>query len=91
TINSGINDVENGIRVMLYPNPTTEDAMLRVEGINTDATIYVTDVQGRTIKETKLAQGEQELKLETSTLASGVYYIRIVTETINRTEKLIKK
>ncbi|MBQ9311567.1 MAG: T9SS type A sorting domain-containing protein [Bacteroidales bacterium] len=91
TVNSSINDVENGINVMLYPNPTTEDAMLRVEGINSDATIYVTDVQGRTIKETKLAQGEQEVRLETSTLASGVYYIRIVTDTINRTEKLIKK
>ncbi|MBQ9312335.1 MAG: choice-of-anchor J domain-containing protein [Bacteroidales bacterium] len=91
TVNSSINDVENGINVMLYPNPTTEDAMLRVEGINSDATIYVTDVQGRTIKETKLAQGEQEVRIETSTLASGVYYIRIVTDTINRTEKLIKK
>ncbi|MBQ9253448.1 MAG: fibronectin type III domain-containing protein [Bacteroidales bacterium] len=91
TVNSSINDVENGINVMLYPNPTTEDAMLRVEGINSDATIYVTDVQGRTIKETKLAQGESTIKIETSTLASGVYYIRIVTDTINRTEKLIKK
>ncbi|MBQ9311802.1 MAG: T9SS type A sorting domain-containing protein [Bacteroidales bacterium] len=91
TVNSSINDVENGINVMLYPNPTTEDAMLRVEGINSDATIYVTDVQGRTIKETKLAQGEQEVRLETSTFARGVYYIRIVTDTINRTEKLIKK
>ena len=91
TVNSSINDVENGINVMLYPNPTTEDAMLRVEGINSDATIYVTDVQGRTIKETKLAQGEQEVRIETSTFASGVYYVRIVTDTINRTEKLIKK
>ncbi|MBQ9254274.1 MAG: fibronectin type III domain-containing protein [Bacteroidales bacterium] len=91
TVNSSINDVENGINVMLYPNPTTEDAMLRVEGINSDATIYVTDVQGRTIKETKLAQGESIIKIETSTLASGVYYIRIVSDTINRTEKLIKK
>ncbi|MBQ9254067.1 MAG: fibronectin type III domain-containing protein, partial [Bacteroidales bacterium] len=91
TINSGINDVENGINVMLYPNPTTEDAMLRVEGINSDATIYVTDVQGRTIKETKLAQGENTLRIETSTFASGVYYIRIVTDTTNHTEKLIKK
>ncbi|MBQ9254743.1 MAG: T9SS type A sorting domain-containing protein, partial [Bacteroidales bacterium] len=49
------------------------------------------DVQGRTIKETKLAQGENTIKIETSTFASGVYYIRIVTDTINRTEKLIKK
>ncbi|MBQ9312215.1 MAG: T9SS type A sorting domain-containing protein, partial [Bacteroidales bacterium] len=27
----------------------------------------------------------------TSTFASGVYYIRIVTDTTNHTEKLIKK
>ena len=77
--------------ITLYPNPTTSNATLTVEGLNEEATIMLTDVQGRTIANTKLAQGQTTTTIETSDLTSGVYYIRLITSTTTRTEKLIKK
>ncbi|MBR1769344.1 MAG: T9SS type A sorting domain-containing protein, partial [Bacteroidales bacterium] len=64
---------------------------LSVKGLNEDATIILTDQQGKVISTTKLANGSEIAEIETTTLASGVYYVRIQTANAVRTEKLIKK
>ena len=88
--NSGIAEVENEYSIALYPNPTSENATLSVKGLNEEATVIVTDQAGRVISTTKLALGQETLEVESSKLASGVYYIRIQTANSVRTEKLIK-
>ena len=88
--NSGIAEVENEYSIALYPNPTSENATLSVKGLNEEATVIVTDQAGRVISTTKLALGQETMEVETSKLASGVYYIRIQTANSVRTEKLIK-
>lgn len=90
-IPNGINEVENFMSVSLYPNPTSENAMLNVKGLNTEATIIITDQQGRIISTSKLALGQENSEINTNNLPSGVYYVRIQTENAVRTEKLIKK
>lgn len=90
-IPNGINEVENNYSVSLYPNPTSESATLSVKGLNKEATIIVTDQQGRVISTSILTSGQETMKIETSNLASGVYYVRIQTTNSVRTEKLIKK
>lgn len=90
-LSSGINEVENFMSVSLYPNPTSENAMLNVKGLNTEATIIITDQQGRIISTSKLALGQENSEINTNNLPSGVYYVRIQTENAVRTEKLIKK
>ena len=89
--NSGIAEVENEYSIALYPNPTSENATLSVKGLNEEATVIVTDQAGRVISTSKLALGQETLELESSKLASGVYYIRIQTANSVRTEKLIRK
>ena len=89
--NSGINEVGSEFVVTLYPNPTTSNATLLVKGLTEEATIMVTDQAGRVISTTTLALGQETMEVETSTLASGVYYVRIQTANSVRTEKLIKK
>ena len=89
--NSGIAEVENEYSIALYPNPTSENATLSVKGLNEEATVIVTDQAGRVISTTKLALGQETMEVETSKLASGVYYIRIQTANSVRTEKLIRK
>ena len=91
TVTSGLNDVVNNLSVSLYPNPTNANATLSVKGLNEDATIIVTDQQGKVISTTKLAKGSEIAEIETTNLASGVYYVRIQTANAVRTEKLIKK
>ena len=89
--NSSIAEVENEYSIALYPNPTSENATLSVKGLNEEATVIVTDQAGRVISTTKLALGQETMEVETSKLASGVYYIRIQTANSVRTEKLIRK
>ena len=89
--NSGIAEVENEYSIALYPNPTSENATLSVKGLNEEAIVIVTDQAGRVISTTKLALGQETMEVETSKLASGVYYIRIQTANSVRTEKLIRK
>ena len=88
--NSGIAEVENEYSIALYPNPTSENATLSVKGLNEEATVIVTDQAGRVISTTRLALGQETMEVETTKLASGVYYIRIQTANSVRTEKLIK-
>ena len=88
--NSSIAEVENEYSIALYPNPTSENATLSVKGLNEEAIVIVTDQAGRVISTTKLALGQETMEVETTKLASGVYYIRIQTANSVRTEKLIK-
>ncbi len=89
--NSGIAEVEEELTISLYPNPTDNNATLRVKGLNEQATIIITDQQGRVIQTKVLPQGTETFEIESERLASGVYYIRIQTTNTIRTEKLIKK
>ena len=64
---------------------------MNVEGVNEEAMVIVTDIQGRTIQSNKLAAGQTTMTISTESLASGVYYVRVITANATRTEKLIKK
>ena len=91
TVNQGILDADTTISLALYPNPTTSNATLSVEGVNEEAMVVVTDIQGRTIQSNKLAQGQTVINISIENLSSGVYYVRVITSNATRTEKLIKK
>jgi hypothetical protein len=91
TLNS-IADVNgNEFSVKLYPNPTEGDATLSVEGLNENATVVMTDVQGRVISSEKIAAGQKTLTIRRNNISSGVYYIRVISNEATRTEKLIVK
>ena len=89
--NSGLNAVESNVLVSVYPNPTIDNATLRVEGLTEDATVVVTDQTGRMISSERLALGQTEMTINSASLAEGVYYIRIITSNSTRTEKLIRR
>lgn len=90
-ISSLANQQKEEINFVLYPNPTSENSILKLQGLNEDATIILTDQAGRVISTSKLAMGQEILEVESSKLAAGVYYIRIQTAKSVKTEKLIKK
>ena len=89
--NSGLNTLESNVLVFVYPNPTIDNAILRVEGLTEDATVVVTDQTGRMIFSERLALGQTEMTINSASLAEGVYYIRIITSNSTRTEKLIRR
>ncbi len=88
---SGLTDVENELSVKVYPNPTTDNATLEIKGINGRARLIVTDVNGRVIDDVNVSDGVETITINSERYASGVYYVRVMGEGINKTTTLIKK
>ena len=84
-------DVENvnELQATIFPNPANNQAILKVEGLSQDAKILICDMQGRIVEKGEMKCNEKEYKLELENFASGVYYIRIVTDKAVSTQKLI--
>ena len=79
---SGIEAISN-IKVSLYPNPVSDKLTVEGEGIQM---VQVLDVNGRNVIST-----EHSGSIDMSSLASGVYVVRVVTADGIRAEKIIKK
>ncbi|MBQ0112084.1 MAG: leucine-rich repeat domain-containing protein [Bacteroidales bacterium] len=87
----GIEDVAEQSDITIYPNPVMDDAVLNIDDLTEDVNIILTDEQGRQVSLSTMKAGERTLTLNTNSLPSGIYFVRIVGNTIQRTEKIIKK
>ncbi|MCF0210313.1 MAG: leucine-rich repeat domain-containing protein, partial [Bacteroidales bacterium] len=88
---SALVDVYDDKKIMVYPNPIINNATLSIDNLATDIQVFLTDMQGRIIKSYVMKSGKSTLEIETNNLKSGTYFIRIVGENIQRTEKIFKK
>ncbi len=88
---SGLSDAERGLRAVIYPNPASGKATVEIEGLNASARLIVTDLQGRILSSDDLQSGASRYEMDLTGFASGVYYIRIVTDNSVSTQKLIVK
>ena len=85
-----INTIEtNNFNAYLYPNPTSNKTILRVDGLNENANVRIYDITGRLIKTLELNTDQKELEIDVQNFAKGIYNIRISNSTINITKKLI--
>jgi hypothetical protein len=83
------NAQENNISLAMYPNPATSQTTLVLSGVNGNAQVLINDVQGRVVNTYNVAKGQTTLKINTNSLASGVYYVRVISNNTSKTEKLI--
>jgi len=87
----GIEEKWDAASLQIYPNPTTgelriENGELRIENVE------VFDVYGRKLKgEGKKEKGEKEFLIDISDLATGVYFLRIMTEQGETVRKVVKE
>ena len=88
---SGLSDAEGGLSAVIYPNPASGKATIEIEGLNESARLIVTDLQGRVLSSDDLRSGAKTYEMDLTGFASGVYYIRIVTDNAVSTQKLIVK
>ena len=82
-----------GLDFQVGPNPFTTQLDLLVTGdTKTPLTADIVDVNGRLLSQTRLAKTTSQLKknIDLSTIASGVYILRITGENVLYTQKLIK-
>ncbi len=89
TLSSLAEEIAGALQVSLYPNPAQDNATLEINGLNQDAKIVISDLQGRILSQDQINAGENRYTINVSDMASGVYYIRIVTDSVVSTQKLI--
>ena len=78
----------------VYPNPTTDVLNVELEiGAESDAILQIANVQGATIEQFdfNLEKGKNNLRIEVATLARGVYFLKIETESGVMIERFLKE
>jgi hypothetical protein len=91
----GINEITNN-SVTLFscmPNPANTSTKISYELKNSEkATIYITDIMGRTIKtlnQGMQTKGNYSVDVDLSDLTSGTYFYTLKTTSAQATDKLI--
>ena len=77
--------------LLVYPNPFQNEISLFIGKAEGQAGIKVFNANGRFILSRTYTISSNELNLDFSTLATGVYYVLIETENSIRTTKIIKR
>lgn len=77
--------------LLIYPNPANSMVMVNIEGLNTSAKVTVTDVNGKLIETLTINAGDNRAEFDVANYADGTYIVRVISENINRIEKLIVK
>jgi hypothetical protein len=80
---TGISDTENNL-IKIYPNPA--NTVLFIEGLSKDTQVSIYDLKGNLILKKQLFEDN----LDISTLASGVYTIKLEDITESITRKFVK-
>ena len=84
---------ENAVTLSLYPNPV-QDGNLSVEwttNASSEATIDVLGLDGRVMatRTWNVAPGAQRTSVDVSSLASGIYLVRLSAGSLQRTQRVV--
>lgn len=92
-ISVGIEEFINGISVAVYPNPSYGEFVLTLAGMNGETiNLNVIDAMGRSVISEQLnGAGVVRHDLNINSMASGMYYLQLVSEGKSHVTKLIKQ
>lgn len=90
---AGIEDFTSSLNFTIYPNPSTENTSVSFDLTEKQkVNVKVYDVLGNevsTIVNTTLPEGEYKYEVNSSTLASGIYFVKLTAGNYSITKKLI--
>ena len=78
------------LKCFISPNPVNDNAVLHINGLNSDANVIVCDVSGKIVAQYDLKAGVRTLNINSASFASGVYSVKVMADNTVYTEKLIK-
>ena len=89
---NGIRDQDSGLTFTLWPNPN--QGIFTISGIpakNETAILMILDLQGNTLRKENLlfTVNQTDYRVDLSSLPKGVYFLRILSDSGSKTEKLI--
>ena len=88
----GLEDVKhNNISLSVYPNPATNFANVRIEGVEGNAEIIIYNEIGKQVQSIEVSSnlGRIEKQIDTKKFEKGVYLVKIISEGIEASQKLI--
>jgi hypothetical protein len=85
-VNTGINLNELSNRIMVYPNPSTDN--ITIESPQ-QATIEILNIQGQTILQQQIQQGKTDIDI--SGLAKGIYILRLNSNDKTAVTRIVKE
>lgn len=88
--NVGVDELIDETSVVIYPNPAINNVTLNISNLVEDITVILTDELGREISISTMKAGESSTCLNINSLPKGVYFVRVLGKTLQRTEKIIK-
>ena len=89
TLNS-IDFIENNAKILLYPNPATNETNLTINGLKNAVKIMVIDISGKIIMTQYNPNTEKYFNFNLSDKSKGIYFIRILfDDNTSLTKKLM--
>ena len=83
--NIGLKEITDA-SIQVFPNPTNSDVTITMTAAQ--ATVEVTDAQGKLLQAVTVGNGE---KVNLSTYETGVYFLRIRTVNGSTLERVVKQ
>jgi hypothetical protein len=81
---------ENQELFRVYPNPTNGFLNIRINNYVGKATIQIVDINGRLVSENKNEDFNIEKSLNLNNLQSGIYVLKVTSDSMNFTQKIVK-
>ncbi len=76
--------------MVLYPNPATDQLNINFQmPISSDATVLVSDVQGRLIAQREIRKFDQQVQLGLDGYADGIYFLSVQTDRDVMTKRFV--
>jgi subtilisin-like proprotein convertase family protein len=78
---TGLFESQSAQGLFLFPNPADEEVQLLLEQpVEVETRVWVSDMQGRRVREAVMAAGQDQLLLGLGGLPSGIYFVSVRTD-----------
>lgn len=85
---SGLNEIMQQVKFMLYPNPANQQVTLNADKFGVNADVHIYDMVGNKIQFLRMTSSRIDLNIES--WSNGIYLVQIISEGKTQTLKLVK-
>jgi len=86
---TGINENKNDILFSVFPNPVVDQLHINIPEITKNCTVSISNINGQEMISKRMQQNDAVLDM--SGWASGIYFVKVVSDKAMTVKKIIKK
>jgi hypothetical protein len=76
-------------KLSIYPNPVKDNLNINIKDFSGDILVKIMDVNGREVFNKNINNFNRSKELDLSSFSSGIYFLKLIGEDLNYTEKII--